>query len=217
MAVVTISRQYGSGGTEVAAQVCQLLGYQYLDKELIARAASETGLGKGEVVRFTEQHSKWRSFLDRLLFPGPYVVAQVAMRDRDASGAETLIVEELDKAECLDLIQTVIHAEYREGDAVIVGRGGQAVLQNLPGTLHVRVIAPMKDRILRIQQQEGLDLEQAHKLATQNDRKTADYLEEVFDIDVDNPNLYHLMINTGKVGIDQAASLIAHVVREMAA
>ena len=71
MAVITISRQYGSGGTEVANRVCELLNYKYLDKEIIAAAAAEAGLSGGEVVEFHEEASEVRSFVDRLLFPGP--------------------------------------------------------------------------------------------------------------------------------------------------
>lgn len=216
MAIVTISREYGSGGTEVAARVCELLGYQYIDKQIIARAAAEAGMAEGEVVSFTEQHSKMRSFLDRLLFPGPYVVAQVAVRGQDVAGEDRLAVEELDKAEALNLVRTAIHAEYKEGRAVIVGRGGQAVLQELPGVFHVRIIAPMPDRVLRVQQQEGLDLEYAHKRITQKDRKSGGYLEEVFDIDWDDAKLYHLVINLGKVSVEEAARLIALGVNQLA-
>ena len=124
MAVITLSRQYGSGGTEVAARVCEILGYKYLDKEIIAAAANEAGLSGGEVVAFDEQHSKARSFLDRLLYPGPHVVAQVAVRPPSKAGTASLAVEELDRAECLNLVRSAIHAAYREGNAVIVGRGG---------------------------------------------------------------------------------------------
>lgn len=215
MAVITISRQHGSGGTEIAARVCELLDYQYVDKELIARAASEAGLRGGEVVTFDEQHSKMRSFIDRLLFPGPYVVAQVAMKGPGTDGEDTIAVEELDKAECLNLIQAAIHAEYQEGNAVIVGRGGQAVLQNLPGTLHVRIIAPMNERVLRIQRQENLDLERAHRRAVQQDRKTKEYLAEVFDIDLDDARLYHLVLNSGKLSIEQAAQLITAAIAQL--
>lgn len=216
MAVITISRQYGSGGTEIAARVCELLGYRYLDKELIAGALAEVGLSQGEVVSFSEQTSKARKFLDRLLFPGPHIVAQVAVRQHSPGEEETIKIEQLDKAECLNLIRTAIHAEYRVGDAVIVGRGGQAVLQRLPGVFHVRVVAPMHDRILRLQRLNGLDMEQAYLAAVTEDRRAHDYLEEVFDIQWDEPTLYHLVINAGKMSVEQAAQLIAHAIGQMA-
>jgi len=216
MSIITISRQYGSAGVEVAARVSNLLEYRYLDKEVIAAAASEVGLSEGEIVEFNEHHSKSRRFLDRILFPGPNVVAQVTIRSPAENGDGALTVEELDKKECLNLVQTAIHAEYSQGDAVIVGRGGQAVLQKMPNVLHVRIVAPMPSRILRIQTLETVDLEAAYEAAIQRDRKTAGYLSEVFGIDWDDPRLYHLVINTGKWTVEQAAQIVVHAARQLA-
>lgn len=214
MAVITISRQHGSGGNEVARRICDQLGYRLVDKEIIAAAANEVGLSGGEVVEFTEQHSKARSFIDRILYPGPYVVAQVAVRPKKDDGAG-LTVEELDKAECLNVIRSAIHAAYREGNAVIVGRGGQAALKGIPGVLHVRIVAPIKDRVLHLQQVHNLGMEEAYHLALQQDKRSADYLKHVFGIDVDDPLLYHLVVNIGLLALDQAVLTIVQTARQM--
>ena len=73
MAVITISRQYGSEGDEIAANVCQVLGYRSFDKQLMAKVATEVGLTEGEVVDFTEDQHKVRGFLDRLWGAKPIV------------------------------------------------------------------------------------------------------------------------------------------------
>lgn len=209
MAVITISRQYGSGGTEIALRVCDLLDYRFVDKEIIARAVDEVGLTSGEVVAFTEHHSKMRMFVDRLLYPGPNVVAEVAVRGL-GDGQETLAVEELDKAEALKLVRSAIHAGYKNGNAVILGRGGQAILGELPGVLHVRIVAPMRDRVLRIQERAHIDMERAHQLALRRDRKRYEYLRDLFGVDINEPTLYHLVVNTGKLEIEDAAQVIVH-------
>lgn len=208
MAVITISRQFGSGGTDIALRVCELLDYRFMDKEIIARAVEEVGLTSGEVVTFTEHHSKMRMFVDRLLFPGPNVVAEVAVRGA-GDDTDTVAVEQLDKAEALNLVRSAIHTAYKNGNAVILGRGGQAVLQELPGVLHVRVVAPMRDRVLRIQQRTHVDMERAHQLALRRDKKRFDYLRDLFGVDINEPTLYHLVINTGKFECEDAAQLIA--------
>ena len=208
MTVITISRQYGSKGTEIAERVCKLLGYKFVDKQIIAQAANEAGVPGGRVVEFNEQHSLMRSFVDRLLYPGPHVVAQVVVTSSGDGENGRLTVEELDKAECLNLVRSAIHAVYQEGNVVIVGRGGQAVLQTMPGVLHVRTVAPMPIRLLNIQKQIDVGLEEAYRLAMRQDKKTAGYLSQVFGIEVDDPMLYHLVINTGKLSVEQAAQMI---------
>ena len=215
MTVITISRQYGSGGTEIAERVCHRLDYKLVDKQIIAKAANEAGVPGGRVLEFDEHHSLMRSFVDRLLYPGPYVVAQVAVTPRGDGETGALTVEELDKAECLNLIRGAIHAAYQEGHAVIVGRGGQAVLQTLPGAMHVRIVSPMPTRLLNIQMKIGVGLEEAYRLAVRQDKKTAAYLSNVFDIAVDDPLLYHLVLNAGKLGADEAVAVIVDAARRM--
>ena len=70
MTVITISRQYGSGGDEVALRVCEMLEYRYFDKMLMRQVASEVGFSAGEIVDFSEDNYKVRSFLDRLFGSG---------------------------------------------------------------------------------------------------------------------------------------------------
>ncbi len=212
MTVITLSRQYGSRGTEIAERVCKLLGYKFVDKQIIAQAANEAGVPGGRVVEFNEQHSLMRSFVDRLLYPGPHVIAQVVVTSHGDGENGSLTVEELDKAECLNLVRSAIHAVYQEGNVVIVGRGGQAVLQTMPGVLHVRTLAPMPTRLLNIQKQINVGLEEAYRLAIKQDKKTAGYLSQVFGIEVDDPMLYHLVINTGKLNVEQAAQMIVGAV-----
>ena len=67
MAIITISRQVGSGSEEIASQVAKLLGYRQFDKRLMIQAAAEMGLSESEVVDFSEENYKTAGFLDRLL------------------------------------------------------------------------------------------------------------------------------------------------------
>lgn len=213
MTVLTISRQFGSGGAEIAALVSQRLGYTYVDKQIIAEAARKSGLPVGGEIEFTEHHSELRSFIDRLLFPGPYIVAQVSVREGDDESKVT--VEELDQAEALTLIRSAIHAAYQQGNAVIAGRGGQAVLRDLPGVLHVRLVAPLPYRVLRTQQQTGLGPEDARDLIVTRDRRSAAFLKEVFHIDWDDPHLYHMVLNTARWQLDAAAGMIIAGARQI--
>lgn len=217
MAVVTISRQFGSGASEIAARVCELLGYRYLDKLLMTQVAAEVGLSGKELVDFSEERFQVRSFLERLLLPGPREVVRVSIRSQDATGTETLTVKHLDEARCASLVRSAIHTAYKHGDTVIVGRGGQATLQEMPGVLHVRIEAPMGDRILCIQKREGLDAEEARHLAIQQDQAAAQYLKRLFEIQWDDSTLYHILINTGKWDLEAAAQIIVNTAGQLQA
>jgi cytidylate kinase len=212
MSIITLSRQFGSGGSEVAHRVCELLGYQYLDKLLMTQVAAEAGLSGQELAEYSEEHSKISTFLSRLFMPGPHDFVRVSVRARGSSGTETLTVKHLDEARSANLVRQAIMAAYEHGDVVIVGRGGQATLQKMEGVLHVRIEAPMQNRILRIQKQEGLTSEEARRLITQEDEASAQYLKRLFGIRWDDSTLYHLVINTGKWDLEKAAQLIVDAV-----
>jgi cytidylate kinase len=215
MAVITISRQSGSGGRDIAARACELLGYRYLDKLLMTQAAAEVGLSGRELAEFSERQPKVRRFLERLVLPGPRDLARISVRSRDVSGVETLTVKHLDEARSSSLVQGAIHAAYQEGEVVIVGRGGQATLRDLPGVLHVRIEAPIGTRILRVQRRKGLDAEQARRLVIQHDQAAAQYLKRLFGIAWEDPMLYHAVINTGRWETETAAQIIVYLAGQL--
>jgi cytidylate kinase len=215
MAIVTISRQFGSGGTEVARRVCEVLGYRYLDKLLIGQVAAEVGLSGKELVDFSEEHLKVRNFLERLLLPGPHTVARYSVRGQDAAGTESISAVQLDDARSASLVRSAIHTACQQGNVVIVGRGGQATLQDMPGVLHVRIEAPMAARVLRIQAREGNLAEEAREMALRHDKTAEQYLKKLFAIRWDDANLYHLIINTGKWELETAAQIIVDAVQRL--
>jgi cytidylate kinase len=208
MAVVTISRQVGSAGEEIANRVCELLGYQYFDKTLMTRVAAEVGLSEREVIDFSEDDYRVKGFLQRMF--GSRVAARVTTRTRDARGAETLTVEQLNEAECVSLVRSTVLAAHKQGDVVIVGRGGQAILQDMPDVFHVRIEAPMEARIRRMQEQEAYSADEAQQRLVRRDQASAEYLRQFFGIRWDDATLYHLVINTGKWEPEAAAQLIVN-------
>jgi cytidylate kinase len=212
MAVVTISRQYGSGGTEIALQVSELLGYSYLDKLIMTQVAGEVGISCSDVVDFSEEYAKVDNFLLRVLTPGPHTFVKFSVRKRDTSGEESASTVQLNDARCTALVRSAVHKAYQQGDTVIVGRGGQATLQDQPGVLHVRIEAPLKTRILRVQQREGLGVKESLDLVRRQDKTASQYLRHLFGVRWDDSALYHVIINTGKWELEAAAKFIADLV-----
>lgn len=207
MAVITISRQYGSGGDEIARRISTLLGYRYFDKVLMRQIASEVGLSLSEIVDFSEDNYKIQSFLDRLLHVG-LLIAQVNVWHTNPLGVLTEEVEELDAAESLALVQSTIQTAYNHGNVVIVGRGGQVILKDKPGVLHVRIEAPLTERFQRIHEQTTFSLAGAKDLAIKRDRAAADYLKRFYGMNWADSELYDLVINTSIFGIEGAVQLI---------
>ena len=212
MAVVTISRRAGSGAEQIAQRACELLGYDLLDKNLMAQVAADVGLSGDEIIDFSETDYRVKSFVERLLHPSPHYVGHVVTRDREASDAGTLSLKQLNESECIELIRSTLRAAYHRGNMVILGRGGQAILQKMPGALHVRVEAPWRARVVRIGAQRQVGEEEARQLVAERDRAVAEYLERFFGIRGDDPLHYHLVVNTGKWDLETAAQLVVNAV-----
>jgi cytidylate kinase len=210
MAVITISRQYGSLGDEIAARVCESLGYRSFDKRLMAAIASEVGLSDTQVVDFSEDSHEVRGFLDRLLGRGRGSSRQVRVWSEDKEGTRSSQAMALDDAQAIGMVQTTIEAAYAQGNMVVVGRGGQALLADKPDVLHVRVEASFDNRVRTVQRQENLSLIEAEELVERRDRASADYLQRFYGIDGGASSLYHLVINTDKCGVEAAAQIMVH-------
>lgn len=215
MATITISRQYASGGDEIAARLCELLGYRYFDKRLMAQVAADMGLAESEIVDFSEDNYQVRGFLDRLLGRSE-TVAHVGAWTEDATGTRTRAVEALDEVATIKLVQGAIQAAHERGRVVIVGRGGQAVLRDRPDVLHVRVVAPLDTRNMRVHEAQKVSLAAAQDIVVTHDRAAAAYLRRFYEIDWADPMHYDLVINTGKLSFEAAAELIAHAVGSLA-
>jgi cytidylate kinase len=211
MAVITISRQFGSGGDEIAARLCKMLGYRYFDKELMAQVASEMDISEEAIEDFSEDNYKVQSFMDRLFGwrRDTMAVAQIrTWKEDEITGARLREVKTLDETHSINLVRQAIESAYGHGNVVILGRGGQAILKDKPDVLHVRISVSLNERVKRLQKRENMSFGGAQDAAIKHDRASADYLRRFHNIDWADPTLYHLVVNTDKLSIDAAAELI---------
>ena len=221
MAVITISRQYGSGGDEIADRICQELGYRQFDKRLIAQAAVGAGLSDQEIIDFSEENYKVKNFMDRL-FNRSQTVAQVRVWKEDAQGVRSPESIQIDEEYALMLTKRAVEAAHHTGNIVIVGRGGQVILKDYLDVIHIRIEAPLEDRIQRVKNQMKAesnltaDTVEARRKAQDRigarDLASSDYLQRFYGVDWTDPCLYHLVINTGKIKIKMAVEIIIDVV-----
>ncbi len=178
MSTITISRQLGGLGTEIARGVAEKLNYEYVDKEKIGKKLADFGFGEPEVEKFDE---KKPPFWDSL---------------------------SIQRTNFLHSIQAAIYDFACKGQVVIVGRGGQVLLKNLPGTLHVRIFAPFDLRVKRLVETERVDEKHAVRMLRQSDHDSAGYIHSFFHADWNDASLYDLLINTERLSPATAVQLI---------
>jgi cytidylate kinase len=210
MATITISREAGSGGEEIATRVCGILGYQFFNRQLMLTVATDLGLSEEEVIDYSADAFKTRSFIDVLL-RRTQPVATVTTRGRDAMGGVTVSTSVLDEEHCLRLMRSAMREVHQRGNVVIVGRGSQALLQQMLGTLHVRIVAPFELRARRVSEEEGFSEEEARRVVEERDRARAQYLSTLYGVEWDDTSLYDLVVSTRQMDLGSVAQLISNV------
>jgi len=196
MAVITISRESGSGGKEIAALLSEKLNYKILTKDLMIEIAAHLNKEGSAGQDSTAGTTASAELLDGILAP----VGQKARASKPSF--------DLEKPLTIRQVRDLVLAAYSHGNMIIIGRGGQVILANKPDVLHVRVIAPLEKRIAVRAAREGLSLKEAQKKLVEADKAHVDFVKNFFDVDNRDPLLYDLVINTDKISIDAAAELI---------
>ena len=183
MAIITISRQFGSLGTEIAEELNKELNFQYLDKaRLEEKLVSDYGIPEENVDRYDE---KKPAFWD---------------------------IFSSDKDRYLHFMKTAIYEFAKEDNCIIIGRGGQVLLQDIPGVLHVRVVASQALRIARLKEHYNYDDKLAEQLIKHSDHDRIGFHKFFFHVNWEDVSLYDLVINTQTFSVKQAVTLIKHSV-----
>lgn len=202
MRAITLSREYGSGGGEIAARLASRLGWQLIDHEIVARVAHELDISEIEA---TERDEYAEGLVSRLLsnmqlYEPAVLVAVPPLMVSNIMGH--------DVQRYAEALQRIVLAAVEAGQVVIVGRGGQALLQDWPDVLHVRVIAPLDFRIAYVMQREGVTQAEAHSRIQLKDRDRIRYLRFIHRCHPEESHLYDLVINTYVLDLDSAVDLI---------
>lgn len=203
--VITISRQLGSDGEEVARRLAEKMGVPFLDREIISRAAALAGVSEETV----EEAERAQSFLERMVdLLGRYPVAsELGAPLPDLPPTPLLSVDTYRK-----LIGDVICGVAEAGPAVVQGHGGQIALREDPRAVRVFICAPVERRIARIMAQEGLTPNGAQKRVHDDDSRVGAYYHTHYKVAVNDPLLYDLVINTGRIGVAAAVELLLKAV-----
>ena len=205
MRAVTISREYGSGGGEIARRVAQRLGWQLVDHEIVVRIATELGVSEEEA----EAHDEYsESVASRIL--NSLQAMQPAMF---AISPPPTVTNAEGYQEALN---RVVEGAMATGHVVIVGRGSQVLLHQYRDVLHLRIVAPLEQRIIYVMRREGVNHEEARNRIEVKEQDRVRYLQKVHNQHPDDAHLYDLTINTSIFSLDQAVDLIVMALQEKA-
>jgi cytidylate kinase len=183
--VLTVNREFGSGGGRIAEIIAGNLGWKLLDKHIIDAIAYAAHVDPSVVQRYDEHVESWLRRLNQQTMRSAALAAGLELRDNAVFDAEEMV----------KISQKVIEQAYAEGNCVIVGRGSQCILQHKTQAFHVFVYAPHRDRFKRLFERlpKGTDIEQRIRSV---DAERAKYLQEYYGKYWLDPHLYDLMVSS---------------------
>lgn len=181
--VITISREFGAKGAALARKLGEQLGFKVWDKDLLLMISEQIGGNKGFIYSLDE---KTRDLLEDTIF---------AFMNQKGTNLNYL----------LHLIK-MVRAIEKHGNSVVVGRGGNYICKD-PQAFHVRVVAPLKNRINEYAYREEIPWNEASMIVKQIDSERRDFIRHHFNHDVDCSSDYDLVLNSGTYDMDELAEI----------
>ncbi len=181
---IAISRSVGAGGSSVAAVLGEALGWPVFDKEILQTMAGDDAIRREIYASMDERDIGWYEETLRSLVQPEFVKNDYFRR----------------------LTETVLSIA-RQGHAVFLGRGSDLILPRNIG-FHVRLVAPRELCVRNYANRHGIPSEQAQEEVPRIDRERAEFVRRYFQVELDEPMRYDLVVNLGKFSFAQAAGLI---------
>lgn len=196
MAVITISKEFGTNSEKVASQTAKKLGYEYIGERLLAEIAKELHVSESEAEMFRKtSQSRVLRFVDRYTCS---LVQKVVDREHGC----------LDDKNYFKTTKNLVQNVYEAGNAIILGWGGQCILRGKPNTLHVRLVKNEEIKIKEVMKNRNLDHKAAKAFIQREEGDLKAYIEYYFNEDWNSAHLYDLIIDMGKTSVEKAVNLI---------
>ena len=197
MAVITISRHYGAGGKTLGKMIADKLDYGFADSEIVAKVAEMANVSTHWVETVeNEAGGKLSRFITKMVSK-PLV-------DRILKGERGYIDEEI----YLDYLVLIIAQIADEGDVVVLGRGSQYILNDHPDAFHILMLDEFDNRVRFMREHYELSDREAAKVIRSEDKRRKALYQKLGKTDYDDPFLYHLVLNMGRVSLEEAAQMV---------
>lgn len=206
MTLVAISAAYGAAGSVIAPRVAERLGVPFVDRALTLAVAERLDVPVDDALAHEEDGGAG-SLLQRILsgFHGADTGSPTPLPP------DVVTTEDFHRA-----AEEVLRAQAATGEGVILGRGAVAALRDDPRVLRVRLTGPQERRVEQAIRLGQRDRETAERALRRFDRAHAEYMRQFYDVDVDDPRLYHLTIDATALAPDACVSLIVSAVGALA-
>jgi cytidylate kinase len=200
MAVITISRQFGAGGLTLGKMVAEKFGYTFADTEIIKMVAEMANVSTNFVETIEkEAGGKFSKFISKTV--SKPLVGRILKDERGY----------IDEEIYLDYLVLIIAQMADDGDVVILGRGSQYILNDHPDAYHILLINAFEDRVKFMQDNYDLSQNRAVHVVKNEDKRPLNLYKKLGKTDYDNPDLYHLVLNMGRISLDKASELICNL------
>ena len=224
MAVITVSGSLGGGAREIAQAVAAELKLDYVDQEILVEAAQELGVSVSAVESHDERPTSVGERLAGMMRTLMERSAAAGAADPMAGGGlETVLARtygeaaelpeagggQLDDERYIRTLTSVIRGVAARGNVLILGRGSQAILRDMPDALHVYIAASKNERIAYLVEREGMAHADAEKRIKQSDHNRQAFHRRYFKIDADDPCMYDITVHSGSLSLHSAVKLIA--------
>lgn len=222
MAVITVSREVGSGGSYIALKLAETLSFSCVDKEILNEIAKKMGKPQEDLQDFDQEtYNRVGVFFQEALTSiarGGGVFHPFGIGPLDWDGIDLFTPypqADFKEEEYQSVLKHVVKEIAAKGNAIILGRGGAHILREAPDALHLRLVASHADRLTRIMDQHKVDEAKAGEVIAQRDEATRTFIADFFDVAWDDPHLYHLTLNTSMIPPDRCVALILDLVRNL--
>jgi cytidylate kinase len=208
MAVITISRQTGSGGVTIGQRIAERLGASYLNTQIIQEVARRLGISEVAAAAYDERVEPFIERLTRVLWlADPALVpANPVGTIPFPSPTETFV----------EVTRELVRQAAESGNAVIFGHGAQYILADRPDVLHVRFVAPFPARVERVMRRASINRAEAERRVREEDQRRATYIRQYYQADWHSTDAFHLILNTALWGEESCVRLVLQSVDELA-
>lgn len=203
--IITVSRMFGSGGSDVAARVAKELGWTLLDNAVVDEVAQRLGVTAAEISSLEERVPSLVERVAAALTMSAPEISPTVDESALMVTAETRIV---------DVTRRVMEEAVAEGNAVLVGRGAQALLADRPDALHVFCYARKAFLVEYAIKHRGISPSTAEHDVEQRNKQREQYVKRHWGRDWRAFENYHLCLDTGRIGIPGAADLVVAAARQ---